>query len=111
MTEATTATKATDGGLPAATRITSRSAANQAVVDRAASIQAAAQAAIDGGGLEARRTVSEENVAPEDDDAIGRKVEDYPGDDDMGLVDRRLSREWGAFLPCLVDLVDLINLA
>ena len=77
MSEAGTASQAT-------TRMTS-----------AASAQDAPQGAA-GDGLDARRTVSKE--APEDDE-VGRKVEEYAGDDEMGFVaDRRQSREWGEFV-------------
>jgi hypothetical protein len=76
MSEAGTASQAT-------TRMTS-----------AASAQDASQGGA-GDGLDARRTVSKEDVAPGDDE-IGRKVEEYAGDDEMGFVaDRRQSREWG----------------
>jgi hypothetical protein len=63
----------------------------------AASAQGNAQGAA-GDDLDPRRTVSKDDVAP-NDDPIGRKVEDYAGDDEMGYVDRRQSREWGESSP------------
>jgi hypothetical protein len=81
MTEATTATQA------------------------AATDQSATQAAATD-GLDPRRTVSKDDVPP-DDDAAGCKVEEYAGDDEMGFVaDRRQSREWGAFLPSWFATLD-----
>jgi hypothetical protein len=84
MSEATTATQAASGSSSCAA--TDQSATQAAATD----------------GLDHRRTVSKEEVAP-DDDATGCKADEYAGDDEMGLVtDRRQSREWGAFPLVLV---------